>query len=96
MLDSSKKRDTDFIYYGDIPSLYGRKFDLAIFDYPRPDIKDSFYVLLNDNIDLDTPVEDLLQQYNVVFINSITNFIFEMQQNFDTHILEDMKASYIF
>ena len=96
MLDSSKKRDTDFIYYGDIPSLYGRKFDLAVFDYPRPDIKDSFYILLNDNIDLNTPVEDLLQQYNVVFIDSIMNFVFEMQQNFNTHILDDMKASCIF
>ena len=96
LLDESKKRDTSFVYYGDIPSLYGRKFDLAIFDYPRPDIKDSFYVLLNTNIDINMPVEKLLQQYNVVFINSITNFVFEMQQNFNTHILEDMKASYIF
>ena len=96
LLDESKKRDTSFVYYGDIPSLYGRKFDLAIFDYPRPDIKDSFYVLLNTNIDINMPVEKLLQQYNVVFINSITNFVFEMQQNFNTHILDDMKASCIF
>lgn len=92
----SRTIDTDHVYNGDIPSLHGRKFDLAVFNYPRPDIKDCFYVINNGDIDLDLPVEIILQTYNVVFMCPIMDFVFDMQQYFDVNILNDMKASCIF
>ena len=92
----SRTIDTGHVYNGDIPSLHGRKFDLAVFNYPRPDIKDCFYVINNGDIDLDLPVEIILQTYNVVFMCPIMDFVFDMQQYFDVNILNDMKASCIF
>ena len=54
------------------------------------------YVINNGDIDLDLPVEIILQTYNVVFMCPIMDFVFDMQQYFDVNILNDMKASCIF